>query len=332
MEYAIERGAVGATTNPVIVGEVLKRELPQWKERIFELIQKEMPSAGEEEIAWQIIEEMAVRGAKMLLPTFEKYNGQKGRISVQTNAKYYRNAEKMVSQAVHLSSLAPNIHIKMPASAAGIKAFEEATYAGVSINATVSFSVPQAIAVAEAVERGLKRREAEGLPTDTMAPICTIMVGRTDDWVKEAVARDNVVINPDYLEWCGVAVMKKAYRLFQERGYRTRLLNAAYRNHYHWSQFIGGDISMTITNQWQCRINGSDIDVVKTIDRPVDPAIIDSLLKIPDFVMAYQEDGLKPEEFEHYGAFVRTITTFLKGYDELLVLIRGFMIGEPLRK
>lgn len=332
MCYAIERGAVGATTNPVIVGEVLKRELPDWTGRIHELIQKEMPDASEEEIAWKIIEEMAVRGAKLLLPAFEQFKGQKGRISVQTNAKYYRNTEKMVAQAIHLSSLAPNIHIKMPTSAAGIRAFEEATYQGVSINATVSFTVAQAIAVAEAVERGLKRREKEGLPTDTMAPICTIMVGRTDDWVKEAVAKNDIVINPDYLEWCGVAVMKKAYRIFKERGYRTRLLNAAYRNHYHWSQFIGGDISMTITNQWQRRINGSDIPVEKTIDRPVDPAIIESLLEIPDFAMAYEENGLTVAEFEHYGAFVRTITTFLKGYDELLALIRGFMIGEPLRK
>lgn len=332
MEYAIERGAVGATTNPVIVGDVLKRELPQWKGRILELIQKEMPYANEEDIAWKIIEEMAVRGAGLLKPIFDKNNGQKGRISVQTNAQNYRNAEKMVSQAVHLSSLAPNIHIKMPASAAGIKAFEEATFAGVSINATVSFTLPQTIAVAEAVERGLKRREAAGLPTDTMNPVCTIMVGRTDDWCKEAAARDDIIINPDYLEWCGVAVGKKAYKIFKERGYRTRLLNAAYRNHYHWSQFIGGDISMTITNQWQCKINGSDIPVENTIDKPVDPIIIENLLKIPDFAMAYNEDGLKVEEFEHYGAFVRTLTAFLKGYDELLCLIRGFMIGDPLKK
>lgn len=47
---------------------------------------------------------------------------------------------------------------------------EEATYRGVSINATVSFTVAQAVAVAEAVERGLARRKAEGLPCDEMAP------------------------------------------------------------------------------------------------------------------------------------------------------------------
>jgi transaldolase len=60
---------------------------------------------------------------------------------------------------------------------AGVVAFEEATYRGVTINATVSFTMPQAIAVAEAVERGLKRREKEGKPVDHIVPACTIMVG-----------------------------------------------------------------------------------------------------------------------------------------------------------
>lgn len=67
------------------------------------------------------------------------------------------------SKRYTLQTLAPNMHIKMPATSAGIKAFEEATYRGVSINATVSFSATQAQAVGEAVQRGLDRRTAEGL-------------------------------------------------------------------------------------------------------------------------------------------------------------------------
>ena len=53
--------------------------------------------------------------------------------------------------------------VKIPVTRAGIPAIEEATYRGVSINATVCFSLPQCIAVAEALERGLRRREREGL-------------------------------------------------------------------------------------------------------------------------------------------------------------------------
>ena len=46
------------------------------------------------------------------------------------------------------------------------------------------FSVAQAVAAAEAVERGIERREAEGLPTETMGPVITIMVGRVEDWLQ----------------------------------------------------------------------------------------------------------------------------------------------------
>jgi transaldolase len=68
------------------------------------------------------------------------------------------------------------------------------------VNATVSFTVPQAIAVAEAVERGIDRRKKEGKDISTMSPVCTIMVGRMDDWLKVIAAKKNIVTNPGYLE------------------------------------------------------------------------------------------------------------------------------------
>ena len=60
------------------------------------------------------------------------------------------------------------------------------------------------------------------------------------------IEKENIAIDPGYAEWAGVAVLKKAYRLFRERGYRTRLLSAAFRNHMHWSEFIGGDLDRAI--------------------------------------------------------------------------------------
>ncbi|MBZ4644514.1 MAG: transaldolase [Petroclostridium sp.] len=326
LQYALEYGAVGATTNPVIVGEVLKKEMHLYKDRIKELIQ-EMPTATEDDIAWKLNEEMAVAGAKLLYPIYEQTKGQKGRISIQTNTKYYRNAELMTKQAVHFGNLAPNIQVKMPTTKAGIQAFEEATYHGVSINATVCFTVPQALAVAEAVERGLKRREQEGKDTSWMHPVCTIMVGRLDDWLKVVADRDGIIVDPECLEWAGVAAMKNAYRIYKERGYRTQLLAAAYRNHHQWSEFIGADMSLTIPHKWIKRFNHSDITVENRIDKPVDPKIIEQLTKhFPDFNKAYQPDGMTVEEFDTYGALSRTLLQFLAGYDELVRMIRDVMI------
>ncbi len=116
LEPAIENGATGATTNPVIVGNVLKKEMHLWSDRIKQLV-VEMPEATEDDIAWKINEEMAVKGAGLFTDTFNKTKGKKGRISIQTNAKYYRDAEAMWKQAVHFNTLAPNMQVKMPVSA-----------------------------------------------------------------------------------------------------------------------------------------------------------------------------------------------------------------------
>jgi transaldolase len=329
LSYSIEHGAVGATCNPVIVLNVLKKEMNLWEDRIHELV-AEMPAATEEEIGWRLVEEISIKGAELLKPIFDRHGGRNGRLSIQTDPRFYRDAEAITQQAVHFSQLAPNMVVKIPVTQAGVKAIEEATYRGVSINATVSFSVPQCIAVAEAVERGLRRREAEGLDIATMGPVCTIMVGRLDDWLKVVADKENIITDPGNFEWAGVAAFKKAYRIYRERGYRLRLLSAAFRNHLHWSEFIGGDVVISPPYKWQLRYNMSDVAVVPRIDNPVDPMIVGELeKKFVDFRRAYAEDGMRPEEFDTFGATVRTLRQFIAGGQQLAVLIREFMLPNP---
>jgi len=63
------------------------------------------------------------------------------------------------------------------------------------------------------------------------------MVGRLDDWLKAQAELENITIDPGYLELGGVAVFKKTYKIVRQRGYRIRLLSAAFRNHMQWSEF-----------------------------------------------------------------------------------------------
>ena len=220
LKQSLEQGGVGATCNPVIAVSVLKQEMAAWRPRIQALI-NEMPTGSEEEIGWRVVEEMSANAAKMLEPVFEQHKGRNGRLSIQTDPRLYRNPEAMVRQAERFNGLAPNMIVKIAATSAGITAIEECTYRGISINATVSFTLPQCVAVAEAVERGLDRRTREGKDISTMGPVCTIMVGRLDDWLKVVMEREGISTDPGHLEWAGVAVFKKTYRLFQERGYRA---------------------------------------------------------------------------------------------------------------
>jgi transaldolase len=328
LTYSIQHGAVGATCNPVIVVEVLKKEISLWKERIPQLM-REMPTATEEQIGWKLVEEMSTQAAKLLLPIFEQHKGKDGRLSIQTDPHFYRNTAAIVEQAVRFSELAPNMIVKIPVTRAGIPAIEEATYRGVSINATVCFSLPQCVAVGEALERGLQRREREGSDISRMGPVCTIMVGRLDDWLKVVAEKETITTDPGYLEWAGVAVFKKTYQVFQARGYRTRLLSAAFRNHMHWSEFIGGNVVISPPYRWQLRYNSSDVAIVPRIDKPVDPKIVEELLrKFPDFRRAYEEDGLSVDDFDSFGPTRRTLRQFIGACQDLAAQIRDFMIPE----
>jgi transaldolase len=329
LTYSIENGAVGATCNPSIAVSVLKKEMPVWKSRIQELAES-LPHATEDQIAWTIVEEMSANAARLLKPVFDEQHGRNGRLSIQTDPRTYRDPDAMVAQAVKFNALAPNMIVKIAATRAGIIAIEEATYRGISINATVSFTLPQAIAVAEAVERGLKRREAEGLEVDTMGPVCTIMVGRLDDWLKVFMEKRSLSIDPGYLEWAGVAVFKKAYEIFRERGYRIRLLSAAFRNHMHWSEFIGGDVVISPPYVWQRRFNASDVEVIPRMHKPVDPIIVETLLKkFPDFQRAYMEDGLSHEEFDSFASTRRTLRQFIAACGEMDEIVRNVMLPNP---
>lgn len=329
LKYAMEHGAVGATCNPVIAFGILKKELSVWRPRIQALM-AELPGATEDQIGWKLIEEMSVRAAKLLEPVFQAEGGRNGRLSIQTDPRLYRDAAAIVDQAVAFSALAPNMIVKIPATAAGLTAIEEATRRGITINATVCFTLPQCIAVAEAVERGVRRREAEGKDIDSMGPVCTIMVGRLDDWMKVLLERREISVDPGITEWAGVAVFKKTYGIFRARGYRARLLSAAFRNHMHWSELIGADAVVSPPSAWQKRFNASDIEVKPRIDDPVDLETVDELLMhFADFRRAYSDEGLAVGEFDSFGPTVRTLRQFITACTDLDGLVRDVMLPDP---
>jgi transaldolase len=329
LRQSIEHGGVGATCNPVIAHTVLKARMAEWRPRIAALI-GEMPRATEDQIGWAAVERLSADAAALLLPAFAAHEGRNGRLSIQTDPRLYRDTAAIVEQARRFDGLAPNMIVKIPATSAGIPAIEAATALGISINATVSFTLPQCLAVAEAVERGLQRRESDGHDVSRMGPVCTIMVGRLDDWLKAVMDHDGITTDPGHLEWAGVAVFKKAYRIFRERGYRTRLLSAAFRNHMHWSELVGGDVVISPPWSWQKRFIASDVPVSSRIDVPVEPRIVDDLSRrFADFRRAYDETGLAIREFDDFAPTRRTLRQFLAACADLNQLVRDVMLPNP---
>ena len=329
LEYAVSYGAVGATANPTIVMDVWKQEPTYWRDRVKALA-NERRDATEIDLAWVVVEEMSLRAAPLLRPAFDASGGRQGRLSMQTDPTLFRSFDRMLAQGEHFAGLAPNIIVKFPATSVGVKVMEEATYRGINVNATVSFSVAQALAAGEAVERGLNRREADGLRVDDMGPVITVMMGRLEDSLRAQADQEGIISHPSAFPWSGVAVFKRAVAEFQRRGLRARPLAAAMRHHLHWSELIGGDVIITMPSAWQRRFNASDVEVRPRMDEPVDQEMVDDLRRhFPDFVRAYEPDGLTPDEFDTFAPSRRTLRAFIGSYHELLNQVTDALLPNP---
>lgn len=312
-----QNGAAGAACDPLTVLEVLRREWDLWKDRIAQLV-REHPEASETEIAARVTEEMAGKAAELLRPVFERSRGRDGRLAILADPKAYRNPAAILEQAKRLHRLGPNLMVQIPATRAGIAAIEEATGRGISVDATACLSLPQVLAVAAAVERGLAKREREGKDSAALGPVCTVQVGQLDDSLRCLADQDATLLTPGIVDWAGIAALKKACRLCRERGFRLRLKAAAFRTHLHWSEFVGGDLILAVPWEWQQRLNGSGLEGRPRMDAPVDPGIIAELRdKFPDFRRAYAEDGLAIGEFDTFGPVRRVLRQWCKGAVDL---------------
>lgn len=319
LSEAIARGAVGATSNPAIVSTVVERDAETWTP-VLHALDREHPGLSDHALAWKWVDAIAIRASRVLLPVFERTHGAKGILNIQVDPASARDPRAMIEHARHLASLAPNIAVKVPLTKAGLVAIEQLSAEGIRTNATVSFSVPQAIAAAEAMERGM-RTVASG--ESAFTPYVTIMVGRVADHLKRLQESEMILADPGVADWAGIAIFKKVHRVFRERGLRPALVAAAYRHRRQWSELVGDGPIQSIPYKWWKAFDASDMPLASTLTEPVPARIFEQLARyFPDFVRAYDEDGMQPEEFEHYGASVATLRQFESGARELVDRVR----------
>jgi transaldolase len=173
----------------------------------------------------------------------------------------------------------------------------------------------------------LKRARAAGRDADSIKPYITLMIGRVDDQLKRVAEAQKIAVTPGAIEWSGIAVFKEAHRIFKQRGLPGTLLAAAYRHENHWSQIIGREVLQTVPYSWWTKFNTGSTAPALTLEQPVDSAIVAELrAKFPDFIRAYDEQGMKPAEFIRFGPTVHTLNQFLGGYADLLVQVRARML------
>lgn len=313
LEIGLERGAVGVTTNPFLTNLALTKHKQEWAGRIQEAVaQAASPEAKAEALMRLTLTPVAAR----LLPEFERSGRRMGYVCAQVNPLRAGDRERMLAMAERFHAWAPNIAVKLPATAAGLDVLEECVARGITVTATVSFTVPQVLAVAEAHRRGIRRARSAGIEPGRCFAV--IMIGRLDDYLREVAQDTRAGLEEAEIRQAGVAVSKRAYQIYRECGYEAMLLVAALRGPYHFTELAGAELIMSIAPKYQELFVGDSLPRQVRIDEPVPAEVIAKLRRLAEFVRAYEPEGMNVNEFIAYGVTQRTLSQFAEAGWNLL--------------
>ena len=305
LDLGLERGAIGVTTNPFLANLALAKDRPLWTSDIDRVIALNLPPESKAEALMQVA---VTKTAAKLMPEFRASDGRSGFVCAQVNPVRAGDRDCMAAMTRRFHQWAPNIAVKLPATSAGLDVLEDAIADGITCTATVSFTVPQVLAIAERHRAGIARARAKGVEPGMCFAV--IMIGRLDDFLREVAHDTQAEVSEDDIRQAGLAVTKRAYRIYQERGYEAVLLVAALRGAYHLAELAGADLLMSIAPAWQETFVTEDLPREERIDRPVAPEAIERLCRMPEFVRSYEPDGMSPSEFMAFGATQRTLGQF----------------------
>ncbi len=302
----LAHGAVGATTNPVLAGLALRSRAERWTQAAGPLPADLSPEARAE--AWMRV--VVGHAAAELLPIYEETAGRQGYVCAQVNPAWAGQREAMFAMAQRFAQWSPNIAVKLPATAAGLDVLEECAANGITVTMTVSFTVPQVIAVAERYRRGLARARAGGVRPGRCFAV--MMIGRLDDYLRDMALDQRAGVEEADLRLAGLATARRAYHLYKARGYEATLLIAALRGNHHVLGLVGADLILSIHPSVQATLLQDGVPRARGIDEPIGADVIARLRRLPEFVRSYEPDGMRPEEFIAFGLTQRTLTQFLE--------------------
>jgi transaldolase len=317
LKRGIERGAIGATTNPFLASVALHANKATWAAEIRSVLAENPEPEKKAEGLMGIVVRHA---AEQLLPQHEKTGGQTGFVCAQVNPSKAGDREPMLAMARRFSRWAPNIAVKLPATAAGLDVLEDCAAEGITCTLTISYTVPQTIATAERYRRGLQRAKAKGITPGKCFAV--IMIGRLDDYLREVAHDCCAPVSESDIRQAGLAVTKRAYSIYRQQGYEAVLIIAALRGTHHMTELAGAEVIMSIFPTIQEMLLSPDLPQQERIGADVSADVIERLSQIPDFVRAYEPDGMKPTEFVTYGVTQRTLSQFIESGWKLMESFR----------
>lgn len=186
-----------------------------------------------------------------------------GRVSTEVDAHLSFDAEKSVERALSLISLyeqsgipRERILIKLASTWEGVRACEILEMEGIHCNMTLMFSLPQAIACAEA-----------------KATLISPFVGRILDWYKKSEGKDSYPPAEDP----GVRSVVGIYNYYKKFDIKTQVMGASFRNKDEIVELAGCDL-LTIAPKLLEELQASTNPLVRKLS--LDAAKQDSIEKI----------------------------------------------------
>jgi transaldolase len=315
LEDAIGNGAKGVTTNPFLINSTLHAEPVYWADYL-----KDVPRelAGAEKVE-ALMQKVTAHISDRLKPFFETGDIRYGRCCAQTNPNKPGDKATMFEQAKRYAAWGKSICIKLPATKSGIELAEECAALGYNVVVTVSFTVPQCLAIGAALQRGIERARAAGI--EPGLAVAVLMVGRLDDYLRDVAQDTSDVVTENDIIHAGTPAIKRAYQIFNERGYEAYLMPAGCRGTYHIVDLAGARMIMSIAPKIAQMLGKLEGPFEERINVPVPQDIIDRLMTMPEFRKAYEPDGMSPEEFITFGSTNRTLDQFVNdGWNPLAAL------------
>lgn len=310
LQKAIDAGAVCMTANPSYAAYLITNE-PDYMAQVIDTAIQE---ADTQDAAADLVQQKIVsRAMEAFWTMYKNSNRTLGFVTIQADPREDDDADAILEAAIRHRRLGENCMPKIPVTKPGIQAIGSLIAQDVPLCATEIFSLSQAIHVCEMYESVTKR-------TGKHPPLfVTHITGIFDQYLQAVVNSQNVNITPEVLAQAGCIVGRREYHLLKERGYHVTLLGGGARSLRHFTEFVGGDMHITIN--WRTALELIEVDgtVESRIDVKPEQSVVDELSdKLPDFRKAFLENGLSVDEFADFGGVRFFRDMFMKGYSTLL--------------
>jgi transaldolase len=207
-------GIRGVTANPTIFTKAIVGSA-DYDEQFAALTAAGHPL---EDAYWQMVVDDITAALAVLRPVFDA-GGVDGFVSVEVGPELARDTEATLAaaRALHERIAAPNLFVKIPATAEGVPAVQAMIAEGRSINITLIFSLARYEQIIEAYLSGLESLVERGGDPSSVHSVASFFVSRVDTEVDRRLENAGTSEALALRGTAAIAQAKLAYRLFRER-------------------------------------------------------------------------------------------------------------------